>query len=82
MSENPRIRPEPAMSLPARIALLLALTLLAGPALAQSGPWQGGEIIIYNHNNQNRQLLRINPDTGHGAARHGRRGTARTGLHE
>jgi hypothetical protein len=45
------------------LALLLAASL-SGGALAQTGPFAAGEIIIHNPNGNDAELLRVDPTTG------------------
>lgn len=46
------------------LLLVCSPAVLAAAAAAQTGPWQDGEILCLNDAGQ---LLRIDPDTGHGA---------------
>ncbi|TAJ16845.1 MAG: hypothetical protein EPO68_10405 [Planctomycetota bacterium] len=52
------------MPLPRAVLSLCSPALLAALAAAQTGPWQDGEILCLNDAGE---LLRIDPDTGHGA---------------
>lgn len=49
---------------------LSPLLLLAAAVSAQTGPFQDGELLIYNPNGNDPQLLRVDPSTGQAAVLH------------
>ncbi|MCB9508321.1 MAG: hypothetical protein H6697_11740 [Myxococcales bacterium] len=51
---------------PCALGAACVLCALAGPAPAQTGPWQDGEIVLLNPDGGAWKLLRIDPSTGDG----------------